>query len=375
MVGLIYAIYLIFILYAFLQFYWAVHFLLLKINKPNNSEFQKWSILIPFRNEALNLSSTLDSILNQSYPNKYFEIILINDHSSDQSTAVIETLIQSAAECQIHLIHNKGFGKKAAIDTGINFCQNELIITTDADTTRTIDWLKSINQYFSDKNLQILSGPVLQIPKTDNAFHFFQALDYIGLCGISLVAGNRGIFYNASGANLAFRKNFYSNTLEQRKDAAIASGDDIFLVQQVKNKQDIYFAKDQNLVVYTGTESTWLQFIAQRLRWGSKSFNYSSLKIPALWSLPVLVSYLLIILFIFALIKGRQIWFGLFLFGFTIKFVADFALLKVTNDYFKKPRFKYFLIAEFIHIYYLIELSIRIIFFRRYKWKGRLIQK
>ena len=338
MVGLIYAIYLIFILYAFLQFYWAVHFLLLKINKPNNSEFQKWSILIPFRNEALNLSSTLDSILNQSYPNKYFEIILINDHSSDQSTAVIETLIQSAAECQIHLIHNKGFGKKAAIDTGINFCQNELIITTDADTTRTIDWLKSINQYFSDKNLQILSGPVLQIPKTDNAFHFFQALDYIGLCGISLVAGNRGIFYNASGANLAFRKNFY-------------------------------------LVVYTGTESTWLQFIAQRLRWGSKSFNYSSLKIPALWSLPVLVSYLLIILFIFALIKGRQIWFGLFLFGFTIKFVADFALLKVTNDYFKKPRFKYFLIAEFIHIYYLIELSIRIIFFRRYKWKGRLIQK
>ena len=274
MVGLIYAIYLIFILYAFLQFYWAVHFLLLKINKPNNSEFQKWSILIPFRNEALNLSSTLDSILSQSYPTKYFEIILINDHSSDQSTAVIETLIQSAAEYQIHLIHNKGFGKKAAIDTGINFCQNELIITTDADTTRTKDWLKSINQYFSDKNLQILSGPVLQIPETDNAFHFFQALDYMGLCGISLVAGNRGIFYNASGANLAFRKYFYSNTLEQRKDAAIASGDDIFLVQQAKNKQDIYFAKDHNLVVYTGTESTWLQFIAQRLRWVSKSFNY-----------------------------------------------------------------------------------------------------
>ena len=45
-----------------------------------------FSIIIPARNEALNIAICLQSIINQNYPKELFEVIIINDHSTDNTS-------------------------------------------------------------------------------------------------------------------------------------------------------------------------------------------------------------------------------------------------------------------------------------------------
>ena len=374
MIALVYTTYLFFIMYAALQFYWAVSWLTLKKVQSLPGDLHHWSIIIPFRNEAANVTQLLSSLCGQFFPPAHYEMILVNDHSNDEGAALLKQLLSTYPDHMISVIDNVGKGKKAAITTGVRAAIHEHIITTDADVTHSSGWLRAVDRYFTDKNLQVLCGPVLQLAGQEKPFHYFQALDYLGLTGISIVAGNKDLFYNASGANIAFKKEFYLNASSQRTDKSIASGDDFFLVQQAR-RAEIKFPKDKELIVYTHTEANWQALLSQRQRWGAKSFSYRSVWIPIIWSIPVVCSYLLIILALMALLTFQKIWLGLFLFGFTVKFMADFAMLKVMHDYFRAPRFRYFILSELMHIWYLCQLSWRILTFRKMEWKGRTIRK
>jgi len=57
----------------------------------------KFSVIIPFRNEAENLPQLLTSIAKLTYPKSHFEVILVNDDSEDDSIAVIEKLLNKSA--------------------------------------------------------------------------------------------------------------------------------------------------------------------------------------------------------------------------------------------------------------------------------------
>ena len=48
------------------------------------------SIIIPARNEAENIQHCLDSICNQSYPKHLYEIIVVDDHSTDNTAAIVK---------------------------------------------------------------------------------------------------------------------------------------------------------------------------------------------------------------------------------------------------------------------------------------------
>jgi cellulose synthase/poly-beta-1,6-N-acetylglucosamine synthase-like glycosyltransferase len=60
-------------------------------NQPINQS-TKLSVIIPARNEAHNIEACINSILNQFYPNELFEIIVIDDHSEDNTAAIVKTM-------------------------------------------------------------------------------------------------------------------------------------------------------------------------------------------------------------------------------------------------------------------------------------------
>ena len=92
---------------------------------------RRLSLVIPARNEERNISTLLRALENQSYPRHLFEVIVIDDHSTD-STAEMVQGFQG-----VRLLHLKEEGinsyKKKAIATGIDAATGEIIVTTDAD--------------------------------------------------------------------------------------------------------------------------------------------------------------------------------------------------------------------------------------------------
>lgn len=105
---------------------------LLGLSSFNTSGYQTLfvSIIIACRNEELKLPFLLSCLAEQDYPNRLFEVIVVDDNSSDNTRAVASSF---SALITLFTTSNKGSGKKHAIKTGVEAASGELIITTDAD--------------------------------------------------------------------------------------------------------------------------------------------------------------------------------------------------------------------------------------------------
>ena len=93
----------------------------------------KLSIIIPLLNEAESIRELYESLVNVLSQNNYdFEVIFIDDGSSDNSVEIIKIIISN--DSKIHLIEfRKNFGKAMALQAGFRFCEGDIVITMDAD--------------------------------------------------------------------------------------------------------------------------------------------------------------------------------------------------------------------------------------------------
>ncbi len=111
------------------------------------------SIIICAKNEEHNLQAFLPSIINQKYAD--FEIILINDASSDDTLEVMESFKEQHANIKIvNVKNNEAFwgNKKYALTLGIKAATNEHLLFTDADCEPVSRlWTQSMTQHFSSK--------------------------------------------------------------------------------------------------------------------------------------------------------------------------------------------------------------------------------
>lgn len=89
------------------------------------------SIIIPVYNEEKNLSKCLDSLNNQT--SKKFEVIFIDDGSTDRSVVMIHDYMSQHPELNIKLISQKNSGAAAARKAGMAQCVNDYVINLDCD--------------------------------------------------------------------------------------------------------------------------------------------------------------------------------------------------------------------------------------------------
>lgn len=100
-----------------------------------NSHFEETfvSIIIAFRNEEKNLPSLFDSLQNQSYPVKSFEIIFCNDHSSDKSVELVMEFVSRTINSKLINLDSEISGKKKALEIASLIAKGKLLIFTDAN--------------------------------------------------------------------------------------------------------------------------------------------------------------------------------------------------------------------------------------------------
>lgn len=97
---------------------------------PELPAYPKVAIIVPCHNEAANIRETVDSLLQQSYPD--FEVILVNDGSTDNTQAILDDLARTHDSVRVlHFADNQG--KAMALRMGAMITPCEFVVTIDGD--------------------------------------------------------------------------------------------------------------------------------------------------------------------------------------------------------------------------------------------------
>lgn len=236
------------------------------------------SVLIPARNEAATILNLLRDLEKQSYPQEHFEVIVIDDHSSDGTSEIVQRFM-ALTRLDVKVIKATGAGKKSALKEGVGTSKGEIIITTDADCRVRESWLEIIAGFVSSKGLKMAIGPVA-IMSEESLFSQMQVIEFASLVGSGAASFRLGVPSMCNGANLAFRKEVFYEVGGYDGNMHLASGDDEFLMHKVQEKYPgkVEFLKSPLAVVITKALKNWKELVQQRKRWASKWNHYRSLK-------------------------------------------------------------------------------------------------
>ncbi len=108
------------------------------------------SVMVPAHNEAVVIEKTVKSLLNLSYPKDRYEIIVINDNSSDNSAEILKRIQDNNKDRNLIVINtdsvNGGKGKSNSLNIGFEKSKGELLAIYDADNTPEKNALKYLVQ-------------------------------------------------------------------------------------------------------------------------------------------------------------------------------------------------------------------------------------
>jgi glycosyltransferase involved in cell wall biosynthesis len=373
---------------SFLYLIMVLYFLLnwLKLKKVEATSVVKEvsvTIVVPVRNEEKGIKACVESLFNQTYPKHLFEVIVVDDYSTDDTRKIVRELNIPALrlfDLQQYLgaRGEKKPNKKEAISIGIKNAQGDLIITTDGDCVRSENWLQTMVSFFVSHNYKLVTAPVL-IKPAYTPLQLLQQADVMALMGITGATIYAHKPTMCSGANLMYAKETFHALEGFKGNNDVPSGDDIFLMQKVLEKypNGIGFVKNYDAAVFTQPEKGIFSFLGQRIRWVGKSVGYAN------WW----VKLMLYFTYIFNVLVIGVLSYSLFDFyrtndiirllpgavAFFTKLIADL-LFCIPVFYFFK-RLWLLLIFPFIeiqHILYIIFIGI-LGLSGRYRWRGRRV--
>ncbi len=325
-----------------------------------------FSIVIPVRNEKENIKPLIESLYYQNYPNHNYEIIVVDDHSEDNTIEIAVHKSKEIKNLSTITLNISQEGKKIAIREAIKKARFNTIITLDADVQLQPDWLSSISAYYNKYNPLMLIAPVV-IQGEKTFFDCIQSLEFLSL--IASGAGAAGIKRPVlcNGANLIFDKKVFQQSLQKEE---IASGDDIFLMLAIKNisRKKIHFIKSKESCVFVKPVSL-RQFIQQRKRWTSKSSQYRDTDI-IITAVTVLLINLFIIFSLAAFLFGLNTAMPL-LVMLCAKTLADLPLLILSAGFFSKLKLLWFFpVSQMIYPFYVLYFAFAGLK-GRFTWKER----
>lgn len=340
----------------------------------SENQYTRFSIIIPARNEAANIKACLDSILAQNYPSAFFEIIVIDDFSEDETAAIVKAM--HTKNESIHLLSLSSFFKqdeisafkKKAIEQAVLHAKGDWIITTDADCVVPSQWLSLYHQFIVQQQPVFVAAPVMFI-KESGVLNTFQLLDFLALQGITAAAVGAGQHSMSNGANLAFEKSAFIAVGGYQGVDEIASGDDMFLMHKMKKtlSNRIGYLFHPDAIVLTKAMPNWKNLIMQRIRWSSKARFYDDNSI--FWVL--LLVYLYNFSFLILLLTGH---FETLFISLAFKtFFELYFLDAVARFYQLIPTLKSFVFFQPLHIFYTIIAGLfgQV---KTYTWKGRRVK-
>jgi hypothetical protein len=264
--------------------------------------FSPVSVIVCFRNEEEMIKNCLISILKQEYPGG-FEVIAVDDNSTDDSAAIVEKLIPKFGS-QLRLLQPGPTrpGKKDALTFGITNAHHEHILLTDADCLipPTSEWLTlmtaplragaelvlGVGEYAQTGGLPFPFSPDpspgergdgsdgsdgKMSNSTVDHFQRFEAI-YVSIKYLSFA--QVGLPYMGVGRNLAYQKSFFLRSGGFEKHADLPGGDDDLLVGGSAKRSSTMCVTHPRARTFSAVSGSWPVFLRQRMRHQSVGFRY-----------------------------------------------------------------------------------------------------
>ncbi len=328
----------------------------------------KISVVIAARNEAENIPRLLDSLLSQTYSSENFEVVIVDDHSTDNTFQLISQ--QQHSNIRVLPLEASMGGKKKAIEFAISQTTGALIVATDADCQLPPSWLETIAAFCVDNQSLFIAAPV-KFNYRDRLIERFQALDFMMLQGITASGIALNLHYMCNGANLAYSRKAFEDVNGFEGIDRIASGDDMLLMHKIRKNHPlkIHYLKNENAIVKTQPMPSWKSFLMQRRRWASKNLMYDDIKIKFILIFAYVFNLWFFVLAVSGLFSPIHFFYA-FIF-MLVKACIEFWFLKDVAKFYKEEELlKYLFLYQPLHLIYTIFTGLWSQF-GNYEWKGR----
>jgi len=319
--------------------------------KTGNPTKNSFSIIIPCRNEEDNLPQLLMSLNNLQYPDDLYEIIFIDDASSDRTADLLTEFVRNLSNCHIIPIEQKSEeykGKKFALKKGIEYTQCDHLLFTDADCQVPSNWIDSFNDYIApDVGMVVGYSPEKNVST-------FRRFSQILTADFYCATIHCGLPFSANGRNLYINKDAYMQVDGFEKIKKYTCAEDKLLLNLIrKTNYKIMYNSDSK--VYTNPQI--LNYANQQKR----RYGQLSLSSPLYKLLSMLIFFFYIYLPIRVLIFRD--WIGLAI------YFSAFLLFWIAGLIRHKERFH---VCDILYIliypYYLIYFSL-LGMFGKWTWK------
>ena len=286
----------------------------------------KVSIIIPFHREMENLAHLVQDLLDQSYPRSFYEVLLVDDHSEKGFSEKVKTMLSGISGFQCLSIPQGSSGKKAAINFGIQTAKYDRLIQVDADCRVGKHFISSHMAFLEEDPADLVAGLVLSSKGNGGFIEAYERLDLMALAGSGAGSFALGRPMMCSGANLSYSRELYEETRRFDPVELSESGDDMFLmIGARKLNRKLAFNTGAGARVSTLPVKSFRQLLAQRIRWGAKTYHYGMADIQGL-ALLVSLTNLAIFLLPLWCILFTEYWLWL-AGGWLFKSLSDLVLL------------------------------------------------
>ncbi|PIN94647.1 hypothetical protein COU53_02695 [Candidatus Pacearchaeota archaeon CG10_big_fil_rev_8_21_14_0_10_30_48] len=223
-----------------------------------DSELPFVSIMIPAFNEGKSIARTFDSILKVDYPKNKFEIVFVDDGSSDNTLEIA----RKYAGKNVKIFHKKNGGKATAMNFALTKVRGEIVVSMDADTFVDSQALKKMVRHFKNPEVMCVSpGITIYQPKS-----FLQRIQYMEyLMGLFLrkAFASLNAIHITPGAFSAYRKEFFDKyggyevgNLTEDLEVALRIQYNHYIIENVPSAP-----------VYTIAPTRFYDLLKQRRRW------------------------------------------------------------------------------------------------------------
>jgi glycosyltransferase involved in cell wall biosynthesis len=335
----------------------------------------KISVIVAARNECSNIENCVQSILAQNYPSHLFELIIVDDFSTDNTVELVHKysspnlkvlLLSENVTKQERLVSYK----KKALSVGISHSTGDLLVTTDADCWMEKDWLMQIAALYEVSGAQMIVAPVRFVTNS-SVLQMFQSLDFMTMQGITVATVRLKLGIMCNGANLAFTKRSYLDVNGYDGVDQLISGDDYLLMMKIKKHfpDGIRYLKSKGAIVNTLPQLTWNDFLQQRIRWASKTGKYDDPKTSLILLFVYLFNCSCFVLALLSIFNTDYLYVTLLF--LVVKIVVELLFLQPVAQFFSQSRnLVFFPFLQPIHILYIIVAGFlsRI---GKFDWKNR----
>lgn len=219
------------------------------------------SVIVPFQNEQEYIEQCIESLLIQDLDPAKFELIFIDNNSTDSSLAIVSKYKT------IQLLHEGKCHVYAARNTAISKAKGNILAFTDADCTVTIDWLTSIMNEFAFNKADILLG---ERYFSFDASYMSQFLrDYENSKNEFFLKTRKFKKCFGYANNMAIKSQIYDQLGGFRED--IPLGDTEFVLRYIKEVTHPKISYSDDIKINHLEIGTWLDWLRKLLIYGKGS--------------------------------------------------------------------------------------------------------